>query len=110
MKLLLDENISRRIVPLLQEVYPGSTQVALEGLERVTDREIWEFAKTRDYAIVTKDDDFLDLLSLSGYPPKVILLTMGNCSNRQVAEALLRAREDVTGFLANPDVGVVEIY
>jgi len=29
MKLLLDENLSRRIVPFLQTIFPGSSQVAL---------------------------------------------------------------------------------
>jgi hypothetical protein len=33
MKLLLDENLSRRIVPFLQSDFPGTTQVALEGIE-----------------------------------------------------------------------------
>lgn len=33
MKLLLDENLSRRIVPFLQIAFPGSSQVALLGLE-----------------------------------------------------------------------------
>jgi len=33
MKLLLDENLSRRLVPFLQNDYPGSTQVVLVGLE-----------------------------------------------------------------------------
>lgn len=33
MKLLLDENLSRRQVPFLQNEFPGSTQVALVGLE-----------------------------------------------------------------------------
>jgi predicted nuclease of predicted toxin-antitoxin system len=31
MKLLLDENLSRRIVPFLQTAFPGSSQVALLG-------------------------------------------------------------------------------
>ena len=37
MKLLLDENLSRRILPFLEADYPGSTQVALIGLERASD-------------------------------------------------------------------------
>ena len=37
MKLLLDENLSRRVVPFLQTAYPGSTQVALAGMERASD-------------------------------------------------------------------------
>lgn len=55
MKLLLDENLSRRLVPFLQAAYPGSTQVALEGLERASDLGIWQYAKAHDFVIVTKD-------------------------------------------------------
>lgn len=83
MKLLLDENLSRRIVPALQTAYPGSTQVALVGLEHANDREIWVFAKDRGFTIVTKDDDFLGLLALMGHPPKVALLSLGNSTNAQ---------------------------
>jgi len=44
-KLLLDENISRRIVPTLQDAYPGTTQAVLVGLEKADDRALWAFAK-----------------------------------------------------------------
>lgn len=54
MKLLLDENLSRRIVPLLQADYPNSSQVVLLQLEACTDREIWEYAKANDFVIVTR--------------------------------------------------------
>ncbi len=33
MKLLLDENLSRKLVPFLQTDYPGSSQIALLGME-----------------------------------------------------------------------------
>lgn len=61
MKLLLDENLSRRLVPFLQSAFPGSTQVALAGLERADDRAIWQYAREHDFVIVTKDADFYDL-------------------------------------------------
>jgi hypothetical protein len=32
-KLLLDDNISRRVVPFIQDMYPNSTQVVFVGLE-----------------------------------------------------------------------------
>jgi hypothetical protein len=54
MKLLLDENLSRRLVPSPQDRYPGSTQVALVGLERADDRTIWKYAKDNDFVIVTR--------------------------------------------------------
>lgn len=37
MKLLLDENLSRRIVPFLQADYPDSTQIALANMESASD-------------------------------------------------------------------------
>jgi predicted nuclease of predicted toxin-antitoxin system len=37
MKLLLDENLSRRLVPFLQHDYPGSNQVVLLGMESASD-------------------------------------------------------------------------
>lgn len=110
MKLLLDQNLSRRIVPLLQQTFPGTTQTALVGLERASDSEIWEYAKSGGYTIVTKDDDFLGLLSISGYPPKIILLTMGNCSNQYVAEVLIRSTDNIQKFLTDSQVGLVEVY
>ncbi len=57
MKLLLDENLSRRLVPALQEQFPGSSQVVLLGLEQASDPELWEYAREHDFVIVTKDDD-----------------------------------------------------
>jgi predicted nuclease of predicted toxin-antitoxin system len=109
-KLILDENLSRRIVPALQEAFPGTTQVALAGLERASDREVWEFAKAGGFAIVTKDDDFLGLLSLLGYPPKVVLLTLGNCTNQQVIDGLVNSRAEIEAALGGSDVGLVEVY
>ena len=64
-----------QIVPALQDASPGSTQVVLVGLEQADDRAVWEYAREHGYVIVTKDDDFVWLELLLGYPPKVILLT-----------------------------------
>jgi predicted nuclease of predicted toxin-antitoxin system len=63
MKLLLDENLSRRIVPFLQQNYPDSSQVVLLGLQAATDAEIWEFAKVQGYVIVSRDAALNMLLS-----------------------------------------------
>lgn len=47
MKLLLDENLSRRLVPALKDHYPGTSQVVLEGLEAAEDQKIWDYAAGR---------------------------------------------------------------
>lgn len=53
MKLLLDENLSRRLVPFLQQDFPGTSHVVLLGLESASDREVWDVAKVDGYVIVT---------------------------------------------------------
>ena len=69
MKLLLDENLSRRLVPFLQHEFPGSSQVTLLGLESASDQEIWNRAKQDGYVVVTKDADFQELSLVWGAPP-----------------------------------------
>lgn len=100
MKLLLDENPSRRLVPFLQSVYPGSTQVALIGLEQVSDREIWQYARENGYAIVTKDSDYYDLSLLFGAPPQVIWMQTGNTDKAAVLGLLLDNAQAIQDGLA----------
>lgn len=109
MKLLLDENLSRRMVPLLEKQYPGTTQVALVGLERVADRDIWAYAREHGYVIVTQDSDFHELSVLLGIPPKVIWLQMGNQSRQGIADMLIGQREAIVIALADESVGVLEL-
>ena len=80
MKLLLDENLSRRIVPFLQTAFPGSTQIALLGLESASDSEIWQYAKDNGYVIVSRDSDFQERSLVTGHPPQVIWLKIPNRS------------------------------
>lgn len=51
MNLLLDQNLSRRLVPVLEPAYPGTSQVVLLGMERASDREIWQFAREQGFLI-----------------------------------------------------------
>ena len=45
MKLLFDQNLSRRLVARLSTVFPHSTQVVYEQLESSDDEVVWKFAK-----------------------------------------------------------------
>ena len=69
--LLLDENLSLRAVRFLQDAFPGSTQIALFGMENSDDRTIWLYAKVNDFMIVTKDADFFEMASIFSWecPP-----------------------------------------
>jgi predicted nuclease of predicted toxin-antitoxin system len=109
MKLLLDENISRRLLPLLADAYPDSTHVVLQGLQQASDGEVWEFAREKDLVIVSKDEDFTALSGLRGPPPRLIKLSLGNCDNEQVLQVLLKRREQIALQFADPAVAMVEL-
>ena len=109
LKLLLDENISRRIVPALQVAFPGSSHVVLEGLASAADAVIWRHAAAKGYTVVSKDDDFSALANLRGYPPKLIRLSLGNCSNDRVLQVLLAERDQLVQLLAADDIAVVDL-
>jgi predicted nuclease of predicted toxin-antitoxin system len=43
-RLLLDENLSPRLVRVLTDLFPGSTHVRDVGLSRATDDAVWTYA------------------------------------------------------------------
>ncbi len=88
MKLLFDENISFRIVKKSAEIFPNSIHVTDVSPALETDAAIFEYAKVNEFTIVTFDEDFNDLQSLRGFPPKVIWLRMGNSSTLSVLHKL----------------------
>ena len=92
MKLLLDENLSRRLVPFLQHDYPGSSQFVLLGLESATDTVVWQAAKAQDFVIVPRDADFEEFSLVWGQPPKVIWLKTKNQSRASTLKILLNHR------------------
>ena len=109
MKLLLDENLSRRLVPFLQQDYPGSSQVLLLGLESATDTEVWQFAKDEGFVIVTRDADFEELSLVWGQPPKVIWLKTMNQSRATTLKIFLDGRSMIEDALLNNGQACVEV-
>lgn len=91
MKLLFDENLSRKLVSRLEDLFAGSKHVLTEGLIQVPDAAVWQYAKTNGFAIVTADADFYEMATAFGPPPKVIWLR--NCDHpTAVAERLIRSQ------------------
>lgn len=109
MKLLLDENLSRRIVPFLQIAFPGSSQVALLGLETVDDSRIWRYAKENGFVIVSRDSDFHERSLIEGHPPQVVWLKIPNRSRAVILNILLEHRIEIELALLQEDRACVEI-
>lgn len=109
MKLLLDENLSFRMLAELEPIFPGSCQVRLLGLERADDRTLWRYAREHGFALLTQDADFQELATLYGAPPKVIWLTCGNRRRDFITRLLLTHREALLAFTEDPATDVLEI-
>ena len=100
-KLLLDHNLSFRIARLLLDIYPGSVDVRDLGMASVSDQEIWAYAASERFTIVTKDSDFLQRSLLRGAPPKVIWIACGNCSTKRIIAVLMSNEETIRLFEEN---------
>ncbi|MEM7557054.1 MAG: DUF5615 family PIN-like protein [Cyanobacteria bacterium P01_A01_bin.84] len=94
MKLLLNENLSDRIINRIVDLYPNSQHVKTLGLINTDDVIIWEYAKTNKFMIVSKDADFHQRSLLFGHPPKFIYLRIGNSPTSKITQ-ILRDNVDI---------------
>ena len=109
-KLLLDENLSRRLVPFLQHAFPGTDHVVHLGLESASDSEIWGRARDRGFVIVTRDADFCEMSLLMGPPPQVIRLRTGNLTRAAALKLLLDQATVIERALREEGAAVVELW
>jgi predicted nuclease of predicted toxin-antitoxin system len=109
MKLLLDENISWKLVKMLSPIYGDCCHVDLIGLGAPADDfYIWNYALDNKYIIVTKDKDFRTLLEMKGFPPKIVLLKIGNKNSKELLDLLIKIKPLIED-LENNDYGLLEI-
>jgi len=109
MKILLDANISWKLVNMLSLVFEECAHVDFIDINvPARDIDIWNYALDRGYIIISKDNDFIDLLELKGFPPKVVLLKTGNNTSRSLAE-LLKNIKPLIEDLEKNDYGLLEI-
>ncbi|HVU37755.1 MAG TPA: DUF5615 family PIN-like protein [Opitutales bacterium] len=110
MKLLFDQNLSHELVRRLADVCPASAHVRQAGLAQATDQQVWDYAKTQGFVLVSQDADFAELSRLRGSPPKLIWLRCGNTATTEV-EKLLRRHAGLLNELGqNPRLDFIEIY
>jgi predicted nuclease of predicted toxin-antitoxin system len=110
MRLLLDQNLSHRLLGALDDLFPGSLHVRLLDLAEADDLTIWNYAKAHNLVIVTQDSDYSDWNKLRGAPPKIVWLRCGNTSADQMHFKLRKAAELIRTLDTNPNVEVVEVW
>ena len=71
-------------------------------MEEASDSAIWDYAIANGFTITTKDSDFYMRSKVDGHPPKVIWITLGNCSTSEVESLLRDNYQVIAAFLADP--------
>ena len=61
-----------------------ATSLRALGLRDAMDMEIFQAAQQPGIVIISKDSDFVDLVSRYGSPPQLIYVTCGNVTNREL--------------------------
>ena len=107
MKLLFDQNLSPRLVALLDDVFAGSLHVRQAGLDRADDDTIWRFARDNGFAIVTKDSDFQERSQMAASAPRIVWIRRGNCSTQDIETMLRKHALQIAALERETDHGFV---
>ncbi len=110
MKLLFDQNLSPKLAGLFAKSFKESKHLQDIKLDSATDTVVWEFAKTEGFSIVTKDNDFNNLVAFFGFPPKVIWIRRGNCSAKDIEELITANIEKIKAFISDTSNGILSFY
>jgi predicted nuclease of predicted toxin-antitoxin system len=108
-RLLLDENLSERLLSALADVFPGSDHVRRLRSERVSDSGLWELAGDGDYLLTTRDEDLIGTSVLRGTPPKILWLNTGHSRNPVIAALIKSHSADIERFATDADLSFLAI-
>lgn len=87
MKFLVDTQLPPKLALwLLQKGFKAGHTTDRSNGHLLKDKEIRNLAIENEWIIVTKDSDFEDYFFVKGVPPRILLVTVGNCSNTQLIE------------------------
>ena len=89
MNFLIDAHLPRRMAAWLSAAGCDAVHTLdLPDANRTTDEQVNDVAHREQRVVLTKDADFVDTHVLRGRPAKLLLISTGNISNRDL-EALM---------------------
>ena len=109
MKLLIDHNLSPKLLRILSPHFPDSEHVRNLGMRQASDTEIWNYAKTHDFTIISKDADFHQRSFHHGFPPKVVGILGGNCPTSVIEKMLLSNIEAIRRFCEDETAAFLQL-
>jgi predicted nuclease of predicted toxin-antitoxin system len=87
MKFLIDAQLPRQLTGWFRATGCDAVHTLdLPDKNRTTDEQVIECAEQEQRVVVTKDADFVNSHLLAGRPAKLLLVSTGNISNRQLEQ------------------------
>ena len=103
MRILLDQNLSPKLIRKLADILPGLESVYEHELIGASDPVIFEWARKLDFsALVSTDRDFVHLAERVGPPPKVIRIERCDFSSLVIERLIRREAMRIHDFLESP--------
>jgi predicted nuclease of predicted toxin-antitoxin system len=78
------------------------------GLRDAPDIEIFQAAQRAQVAVISKDSDFVDLVSRHGSPPQLLWVTCGNLTNSRLQAVFHKTFPEALDLLASGQA-IVEV-
>lgn len=111
MNVLIDQNISHRIIPYIQGMFSQVKHVRDIGMMDAFDLPLFmEARKLGFHAVITQDEDFYNILLAQGVPPKIIWLRVGNRSTAHLGGILMHNADAIYSFFEDSEQDCLEIY
>ena len=105
--------VDAQLPPLLAEWL--SKEYAVEalslrdlGMRDATDIEIFQAAHRAQAVVISKDSDFVELVSRHGSPPQLLWVTCGNVTNRRLQSVFGKTFSQALALLASGQ-SIVEV-
>jgi predicted nuclease of predicted toxin-antitoxin system len=101
-RVLLDQNLSPKLIRKLADILPQLETVYDHDLVGASDPYIFEWARNAKFAaVVSTDRDFVHLVGRLGPPPKVIRIEQCDFPARVIEQLLRREALRIDEFLAS---------
>ncbi|UTW66119.1 DUF5615 family PIN-like protein [bacterium SCSIO 12643] len=98
MKLLIDQNISKRIIDSISDIFPGSLHITGTQLSNYSDLEVWNYALKNDFILISTDPEVFDRCVLSEDSPKTVFVFSEIMTTNKMEWALRINQEDIERF------------
>ncbi len=100
MRILLDQNLSPKLIRRLADIIPGLETVYDHNLVAASDPSVFAWARNAEFAaVVSADVDFVRLAERMGPPPKVIRIERCDFPAKVIEQLLRREALRIRDFL-----------